>query len=776
MIEFSYLPDWRWAAAIAAAAVLVVWWSYRTAVGRPKGPIRYAIIALRLLALAGVAACLLDPQWVQRIQHQQPARLAVLLDTSRSMSVRDTGSDRLTSAKVWLRDKVVSQAPPNVSFAYFSFDQNCQLLAAGKRDFSTPVDTASPTGKVTALAGALDQVLLAAATDPLMGVVLCSDGIENAGQDPLAVARLYRRKGVPIYAATFGTTNRPRDIVVEDVQVKKAILNEAQSRVRVTIASAGFEGQTVPVQLKFRNEVIAQTDLTLRDGLQRVELEFAPHIKGYHVFEAGVPIQPDEWLASNNRRPFGLEVIDPSIRVLYMEGTPTQARQPEWKYLKDALESDSNIKCKVLFRWQGSEESSLYTVDVDPETGDRAYPVQHPTQGYPRTLAGLLEYDVVINSDIIKESFSAQQLLYTAKLVEEYGGGFIMIGGKKAFGAGGYHRTVLDKFIPVAMENDLDTKYQAFRLSVLPSAWNHPLIAFGTTRQETMDIWSRKFPVLYGYNRVGRAKPGAFVLAVDPSEQTAYGARIILAAQELGKGRTMAFTSDTTRSWGKDFETKWGERLNAYGALSEMNCDDRYFRRFWINAIRWLAAGKVGSTNRPVSLELAQTVCHPDGPVAASIAVVGQDQQIIGQADVAIMVSGATNRIFSAKYDAAAQLYRANVSLPVPGEYKLTATAKIRNAKLGEDAQLLVCEDSDPELERICADADLMANLARTSGGKSLDPAKPDPAGIKALFGNAPPVTLEIRRTPLWDRLTWLLGFVGLLTAEWVLRRLRGLA
>jgi uncharacterized membrane protein len=778
VIEFNYKLGWPWVAGIAAIAVLVVWWSYRTAIARPKGGTRLLGLALRLLALAGVACCLLDPQWVDRIKHQQPSRLAVLLDTSRSMSIRDAGADRLSNAQTWLREKVLPQAPPNVALAYFGFDQNCQTFAAGKARTAMPFDSASPTGSVTALANALDQILIAGSAEPLMGVVLCSDGIENAGQDPLAVARLFRRKGVPIYTATFGTTNEPRDIVVEDVQVKKAVLNQARSRVRISVRSAGFDGETVPIQLRFRNEVVARASVKLTGGLQRVELEFAPRIKGYHVFEAVIPAQRDEWLATNNRRLFGLEVIDPTIRVLYMEGTPMQAHQPEWKYLKDALESDPNIKCKALFRWPSTAGTGLNTVDVDPDTGEKVYPVQHPTQGYPRTLAGLLEYDVVINSDIVKESFSAEQLLNTARLVEQYGGGFVMIGGKKAFGAGGYHRTVLDKFVPVAMENDFDTSYQPFQLAVMPQAWNHPLIAFGANRQETMDIWTRKFPPLYGYNRVGRAKPGAFVLAVDPGERTVYGPRIILAAQEVGKGRTMAFTSDTTRSWGKDFETLWGEKANAYGPMSEMNCDCRYFRAFWINAIRWLAAGKVGNTNRPVSLELAQTVCRPAGTVAASVRVLGQNQQVTGQAQVAITVnaSNPTNPVFAAQFDVASQLYRANVSVPAAGDYKIAATASFRNSKLGEDSQLLICEDVDVEMDRICADPDLMAMIARTSGGKNLNPENPDPAEIKSIFGNAPPVTMEVRRTPLWDRFGWLVALVSLLSAEWVIRRLRGLA
>ena len=77
-------------------------------------------------------------------------------------------------------------------------------------------------------------------------------------------------------------------------------------------------------------------------------------------------------------------------------------------------------------------------------------------------MAGLLEYDVVIHSDIKKESFSPEQLQNIAKLVEQHGGGFVMIGGNSAFGKGGYHQTVLDRIIPVAMEQASDSQGRRF--------------------------------------------------------------------------------------------------------------------------------------------------------------------------------------------------------------------------------------------------------------------------------------------------------------------------
>jgi len=437
------------------------------------------------------------------------------------------------------------------------------------------------------------------------------------------------------------------------------------------------------------------------------------------------------------------------------------------------LQSDKQIKVTVLYRQQGNNGQFLNTVDSDPETGERIYPVEHPTKGFPRTMAGLLEYDVVIHSDIKIASFNDEQLQNMAKLVEKHGGGFVMIGGNSAFGKGGYHRTVLDRIIPVAMGSSDDSQSRPITLHVPRNAWNHPLIAFSEDRADTEAIWSKKFPTLYGMNRVERGKPGAMVLARDEDES----GNVLIAVQEIGKGRSMAFTSDTTRSWGREFETLWGEPNTPGGTLSEGNCDSRYYRKFWVNAVRWLAAGKKGGTNAAVTLELAQGYGAPGDSVRASVKVRNDQMQDIATADVTLYLGGggASNAVAKARYDSATRAYVSEVPAPAPGNYVVTAVASQRGVRLGDDRQLFVSEVIDRELADLRARPDLLAAVSRASGGHAYSGfgPVPDPDG---LFANIPRVTTEFRRTPLWDKSWWLGTVLGLLSLEWALRRARGLA
>ena len=773
MTQFTYIPELRWLVGGALLVMAVVLLSYLWAKGRAPRWLRVVLAGLRWLIIGVVVVCLLDPEWVEALRHQQKTRFAVLLDTSRSMSVSDVLGGRLGAAKTWLRSQLNTPARGGeVQIDYFSFDRSLSRMPS--------LEAANATGTATGLGDALESLLSLPADDPLAGVLLCSDGIENLRRDPEGVGKLFYRKGIPIHALTVGTTNDSRDIILENIQVKRAVPNQAPTKIGVALRSFGYRDLSVPIEILNGNQVVAVQQTRLKDGPQLVEVPFTPRQKGFQVYEVRVPVQPGEWLATNNRRMFGLEVVDPTIHVIYMEGTPQQAGSPlpEWKYLKTALESDPNIKVRTLYREFGSSGQRLNTVDVDPETGEKIYPVEHPTKGFPHLLNELLEYDVIIYSDIRTDSFSQEQLQNMARLVEEYGGGFVMIGGNSAFGKGGYHRTILDRIIPVAMEQENDSSARAITLRVRPAAYTHPLMALGASREETELIWTRKFPMLYGCNQVDRAKPGAVVLGEDASARNHYGPRLILAVQNVGKGRRLAFTSDTTRTWGRDFETRWGEPINPGQPLTEQNCDSRYYRQFWVNAVRWLAAGRMGRTNSPVTLELAASYCAPAERVAATIKVRDPQLKSIENAEVtlSLVAPGKTNLPVKAVFDRALQAYAADLVAPTNGNFTVIATAAAKGQKLGDDRQLLVCESVDKEMADLRARPAFLAKIAADSGGKAFSLADRATSSSASIFGAQAPATVEYRRTPLWDR-WWLLGAVlGMLTIEWAARRWSGMA
>src|SRR5688572_33428827 len=128
MIEFSYTPKIEWIIGLSAGVLLFLWLSYYRAKGKPSGWLKFVLVSLRLLAITAVVVCLLDPQWVETVKHEQRSRVAVLVDKSKSMSIEDVGSTRLRSGPKWLSDQLSPLAPAGVTLSTFAFDQHLSAL------------------------------------------------------------------------------------------------------------------------------------------------------------------------------------------------------------------------------------------------------------------------------------------------------------------------------------------------------------------------------------------------------------------------------------------------------------------------------------------------------------------------------------------------------------------------------------------------------------------------------------------------------------------------
>jgi hypothetical protein len=293
MIQFTYMPEVWWLIIGAVFAGALVCLSYFLAKGRSSRWLRGILAGLRWLSIGAVVLCLFGPEWVEAIKHQPKSRVAVLLDSSRSMSTKDVPQGRLAAAKSWLQQELTPSVPSGVTVDYYTFHQLLAPLSS--------LDSASATGDATALAEALEGLLAIPRDDPLAGVIVCSDGIENVRRDPEAIAKLYRRKGIPIHTLTVGTTNDMQDVVLENVQVKRAVPNETPTRIGMTLRSLGYGNQPVSVQVFRGNQIVASHEVKLKDGAQRIEMDFTPRQKGFQIYEVRIPPQKGEWLATNNR-------------------------------------------------------------------------------------------------------------------------------------------------------------------------------------------------------------------------------------------------------------------------------------------------------------------------------------------------------------------------------------------------------------------------------------------------------------------------------------------
>jgi len=747
---------WSWAAALFGATAIVAGVLYI----RGEHPhltrgLRVKLWLLRVLTGALLLACLLDWRAEETRQTSEKPLLRVVMDRSLSMAAKDApgGASRFDAA----RDIVSKHIAPAWSDA-----ARLETGFAGRGYTTGDVATATPDAPRSALGASLREALENRSQQALGGVILLTDGSASDAADLHATARLYQDARVPVFPWVIGTQQQPDELRITSASLRQPSPSQTSLHLELAIDSPGYAGKESALTIRFGEQELHRQQVKLTGKPQTLAIDFLSPYRGLHFYDIALSPMQGEAAVSNNATRVACEVRREPIRVLYMEGSmPT-----ETAYLREAIEADPEMEITCLhFPGDSSVEAlaqqalALRGKDMRIFQDSKGRPVPsvcHPTRGYPVTMADLLKYDVVIDSDIIKEAFTPEQMAQTVAFVEEFGGGFVMVGGQTSFGAGGYEKTVIDRLMPIEIANNSDPFWQQFQVSVSDAGYEHPMMRVGKTLEETKEAWTRRFPGFGGANYATRAKPGAHVLARIDLPGSQYDDLLLFAVQQIGRGRTMAFLSDTTSGWGTAFESQWPSGADAF-----------YYRKFWNNTVRWLAADRIARKGGQASLEVPATPVIPGDAVDIRLAALSTAD--LPGLEVTVRESAGDPQLLPVQWNAATRHWQGTHVAKLPGD--VTIEARYKNAE-GKPVTTLagfhVHAESD-EAVAVAARPDLMADLALETGGQVLDENR-----VAKMLGGLSSRSVEVtwkRAVSIWDRTWILLPLLLLIITEWLLRR-----
>lgn len=72
-----------------------------------------------------------------------------------------------------------------------------------------------------------------------------------------------------------------------------------------------------------------------------------------------------------------------------------------------------------------------------------------PPEGIPNGIEGLQNFELLVMSNIAATNLTREQMQTIRIWVEDFGGGFLMLGGEQSFGPGGWFQTPLDEILPL---------------------------------------------------------------------------------------------------------------------------------------------------------------------------------------------------------------------------------------------------------------------------------------------------------------------------------------
>jgi uncharacterized membrane protein len=748
------LPGWALLLA-TVALVAAVWLSFRGFRSEPAGTRRVVLLGFRILAALLVLVLLLEPGIELRAESRVRARIALLLDTSRSMRFPASpgGPSRAEELVRWVQahkadlEKLASRFQVD----FYGFDKELQPADASRiaaaRDARAMGESLAQGPATDILAALTGAAAAGTAGRPLGGFFLASDGADNAelgeGISGPAAAEL-RKLAAPVFALPIGA-QAVKDLAVEKIAVDDFAFVRNQVTVDVILTARGFGSTDVPVVLKREGQVVAQKTVHVEGDQARyeVKLSFVPDRTGKFAFTVSVPVYQGEALAQNNQRSFVLKVIRDRVRVLLVVG------RPSWdvRFLRQLLKRDPNVDLISFF--------ILRTPGDDPHSSqDELSLIPFPTQEIFQEQ--LKTFDLVIFQNFNHRPYRMSQYLDGIAAYVRDGGAFAMIGGDQSFSAGDYAGTAIEDVLPVTLLPPGPTAVDEtpVQLKLTDAGRRHPLVELAAGTVQNEQAWMR-LPKLPGLNTTGPMKGGAQTLL-----QSSEG-RPLLVVGEAGRGRVLALLTDSSWYW------------SFIAAGQELG--PRAYETFWHSAIRWLVRDPALT---PMRITAERPSFEPGTePPSLEVQVRGSDYGAAAGAQVTTVVSSAEDPVPQPGGSATAGADgSARIMLPplAPGAYKVTATARRDGVQVGEAEEAFVVAPTAREMIEAAPRPDLLQAIAAATQGRVVEA---DDQLVSLPWRDPQRVEVGQRTSkPLWDNWKVLAVLCLVVGAEWTLRRRWGYA
>ncbi len=701
-----------WLALGSLVLIVLSLWSYGFAVPPLPARARRLLPALRALALLALIWLLALPV-LDRARAGRSARLVVLLDRSRSMDL-PAGSGPSSDVT---RAGEAAQAVEAITGAWRARARVRVVPFAARLG----EDSAAASSRgATALGDALEALALAPEGQELDGVVVVSDGVVNAGADPVAAARSL---GVPVHTVMAGREGGV-DRAVSEVEASTSARVGEVTPVRVRIASSESRGVAFGVTLRDGARELGRATLVSPGPGAETTVEFrvTPTRPGLAVWTARVDSLASEATHANDARQVAVEVSPGRLGVIVV----SVGLNWDIAFLRRALLGDPGVRLLTLTPGAGGWR--------ELETGRVRGALA------PEDLRGqaAVVLDAIGPADLGPEMDQALEAFVRG------GGGLLALGG----GAPGLARFRGGR-LGAQLAFALDPTRMVPAGSPEPTAEASELLAWDDDPQRGERAWRAAAPLTDPTPIV----PGA-------------GDRVLIASRGGGPPLMLARRAGRGQAVFVNGTGLWRWSLSGHDDLSAERS-----RRLWRRLARWLAEPVQGEPLRVKPerwltasgevVRLFASLQSPDFKPVPGATLQGDAQDESGRA---------TRLTFAPRTPGS---YVATLDDPSPGRYRVSVRATRGGIELGRASSEFAVDRWSLEEARAEPDSATLAAIATASGGSTTT------AAAAAGWARALPARAIARgRTEthrLWESPWAFALIVGCLSIEWAWRRRRGL-
>ncbi len=646
----------------------------------------------------------------------------------------------------------------------------------------------------TDLTAAMETVIRDVPFEELAGLLFLTDGRHTGAASVDAVSRRLGNARVPVCSVIIGGTQAPMDLSFADVRAPDSVFLGDRVRISGTLMATGAAGERATIRLYYEEESVAEQVIPIGsdDFLQEFRFAHEPEDKGVLHYRLAIDTLPNEAFTNNNEWAVDVSVTDDRTNVLLVDSRPRW----EFRYLRN-----------LFYGRDKSVHLQEYLVNPDRVDGIRARPLppasaarrfgDSESGGYPVSRDEWRQFDVIIIGDVHFDELPPRHVEEIRYCVEQRGALLIVIAGPEAM-PHKLNNDTLMHMLPIVYRTsgrDYRNPPEAlYHLRLTPAGRGHPIMRQSASSSENEQIWQHIPPMRWRFPVEG-VKPGAEVLAyaepagsddvslaqlavrdleADPDAavrrlealRQAQENNALIVGWNFGQGKVMMLNTDRT----------WRLRYQV---------GDTYHHQFWGQVLRWGTGEKLRSGNAFVRVGTDKLRYAPTDPIRVYARIVDQHFNTISRLSPSVVfttASGRTQTLPLVYRPDSNGFYEAELDpIADPGVYDLALLAPQAARLLGPDFPdpletrfLVVTAEQPAEFARVTASRTAPRQMALLSGGRVVGPTGMD--GVIDAFGEGNRVLRERTERNLWD--SWLVfaGVIGLLGAEWIIRKRSGVA
>jgi uncharacterized membrane protein len=731
--------------ALIAGLGLLAYFLYAVPAVRLALRWRIALIALRCALVAVILFCVMRPVIVVPSVIPQSSYVAVLMDDSASMKLPDEADrTRLDSVK-----QLMSANSPFYSALSDKFKLRAYKFSSAAERIQNASEL-SGGGDETNIALALDQASRESAGLPMSGVIVISDGANNAGAGDderstnlASTLASLRSRGLPVFAVGVGPESLEGDVEMVRATAPRRALSGSPVTSELLIRASGPR-KSVSVDLTEDNHLIRSQEIPVQGNATTVgRVTFTPSSPGLHRYSLTARPSADDPIPDNNSQEFVINIVDWKPKILYIEG------EPRWEYakLRESVAEEKNITLVSVLR---SADGKFYRQGIES--------AEELVNGFPRSEEELFKYDALIIGSVEATFFTFDQLKAVEQFVSRRGGTLLALGGTKAFNTGGYGNTPLADLLPIYLNGakETSTDSQTFKAAPADRGRDHPAARLVDQPDANAKAWDQ-MPAITLPEVITETKPGASVILEARSTKEKNQSRPLLVEERYGRGRTMALLASDTWRWRMMLEFK-----------------DKSFETFWRNLMRYM----VESTPRPVEAATERGFYGTSEQVQIRAEVADEKYVKINDASVSAHVVAPSGRAVDVPMkqtvESGFEGYACAFRPEEEGLYRVEVNARRAGSKLVPAETSFIVGPLNREARNAAQNRELLKQIASETGGGYYTPAQVNKL-MDDLTHTESASSIRVSYD-LWDMPINFLLVVGLAAGEWFIRKRKGLA